>query len=80
MAVVTENGPGVPARDLRRKVATHRSLQPDLPFLGSGTRPPSFRISPACRFWLPEHVDPRDCCGSLVNVVTAYVFLEPWSA
>ncbi len=71
---VTQVGDDVPARYLGRKVAIYRSLQPDCPFLGlwcETAQLPYLACLP-----LPDHVEARDYSGSLVNVVTAYSFLE----
>ncbi len=76
--MVTQIGADVPARYLGRKVAIYRSLQPDFPFLGlwcETAQLPYLACLP-----LPDDVDARDYSGSLVNVVTAYAFLEQAAA
>ncbi len=72
--VVTATGEGVPKSLVGRKVAIYRSLQPDSSFLGlwCGTA----QISARACLPLPDHLDERDYCGSLVNVTTAYGFLD----
>lgn len=72
--VVTAIGKGVPERHLGKKVAVYRSLQPDKSFLGVWCETAQLPLL-AC-LPLPDHVDSRDYCGSLVNIVTAYAFLE----
>lgn len=72
--VVTEIGEGVPSYYLGSKVAIYRGLQSDLAVLGTWceiAQVPYLTCLP-----LPEHLDPRDYSGSLVNVVTAYSFIE----
>jgi NADPH2:quinone reductase len=76
--VITEVGADVPAGYLGRKVAIYRSLPLDLPFLGLWCETAQVPVS-AC-LPLPDHIDTRDYSGSLVNVVTAYAFLEQAAA
>jgi NADPH:quinone reductase-like Zn-dependent oxidoreductase len=57
-----------------RKVAIYGSLQQDKSFLGLWCETAQIPYQ-ACLL-LPDHVDARDYSGSLVNVVTAYAFLE----
>lgn len=76
--VVTQIGVDVPGRYLGRKVAIYRSLQPDRPSLGLWCETAQVPCS-AC-LPLPDHVDAKDYSGSLVNVVTAYAFLEQAAA
>jgi NADPH2:quinone reductase len=71
---VTQIRADVPARYLGTKVAIYRSLQPDHSFLELWSETAQFPWQ-AC-LPLPDHVDARDYSGSLVNVVTAYAFLE----
>lgn len=71
---VTQVGPNVPTTYLGRKVAIYRGLQPDAPVLGLWCQTAQLPYQ-ACLL-LPDHVDARDYSGSLVNVVTAYAFLE----
>jgi NADPH2:quinone reductase len=72
--IVTQIGPDVPERYMDRKVAIYRSLQLDKPFLGLWCETSQIPYQ-ACLL-LPDHVDAREYSGSLVNVVTAYAFLE----
>ncbi len=75
---VTRIGASVPGHYLDRKVAIYRSLQADRPLLGlwcETAQVPALACLP-----LPEHVDTKDYSGSLVNVVTAYAFLEEAAA
>ncbi len=72
--LVTAIGDDVPAHYRDRKVAIYRSLQLDQPVLGLWCETalvPYLTCLP-----LPDHLDPRDYSGSLVNVATAYAFLE----
>lgn len=68
-------GSGVPADYAEgRPVAIYRSLQRDRPFLGlwcERAQVPYLTCLP-----LPDHVEAKRYSGSLVNVVTAYAFLE----
>lgn len=67
-------GAGVPEHYRDRKVAIYRSLQLDKPVLGLWSdlaMVPYLTCLP-----LPDHLDPVDYSGSLVNVGTAYAFLE----
>lgn len=71
---VIATGDGVPARYRDSKVAIYRSLQLDKPILGLWSEialVPYLTCLP-----LPGSADPRDYSGSLVNVATAYAFLE----
>ncbi|KAK9360194.1 alcohol dehydrogenase protein [Lipomyces starkeyi] len=70
----TQVGANVPHTYLGRKVAIYRGLQPDAPFLGLWCQTAQLPYQ-ACLL-LPDYVDARDYSGSLVNVVTAYAFLE----
>lgn len=76
--IVTEIGDGVPPHYRGRKVAIYRSLQPDKPFLGTWceiAQLPYLACLP-----LPEDVDEKNYSGSLVNIVTAYAFIEQATA
>lgn len=67
-------GTGVPASYAGRSVAIYRSLQRDQPILGlwcERAQVPYLTCLP-----LPEHVEAKRYSGSLVNVFTAYAFLE----
>ncbi|PQE04389.1 alcohol dehydrogenase protein [Rutstroemia sp. NJR-2017a BVV2] len=75
---VTQVGANVPSAYLGRKVAIYRGLKPNDPVLGlwcETTQVPYETCLP-----LPDHVDAKDYSGSLVNVVTAYAFLEQATA
>ena len=75
---VIEAGEGVPEHYKDRKVAIYRSLQLDQAVLGLWCETalvPYLTCLP-----LPESVDARDYSGSLVNVATAYAFLEQAAA
>jgi NADPH2:quinone reductase len=72
--IVTEIGEGVPSYYLGRKVAIYRSLQPDKPFIGTWSEVAQLPYL-ACLL-LPDHAEVSDYSGSLVNIVTAYAFVE----
>lgn len=67
-------GDGVPAEYAGKQVAIYRSLtrSPDSVGLWCETAVIPYT---SCLI-LPEQVNARDYCGSLVNVITAYAFLE----
>ncbi|QQU67594.1 hypothetical protein I6I45_23445 [Pseudomonas fluorescens] len=71
---VIDIGAGVPAELLGKHVALYRSLcrTPESIGLWSELAHMPYRT---CLI-LPEHVSARDYCGSLVNAMTAYAFLE----
>jgi len=72
--IVTEIGADVPVNYLGRKIAIYKGLQTDQPVLGMWceiAQVPYLSCLP-----LPDQVDELDYSGSLVNVVTAYAFLE----
>lgn len=71
---VIEIGPDVPSRYLGRKVTMYRGLKPDHDVLGYWSEIAQVPYQTA--LLLPDSVDEKDYCGSLVNVVTAYAFLE----
>jgi NADPH2:quinone reductase len=75
---VTQIGPNVPSTYLGRKVAIYRGLKPDNAFLGLWCETAQVPYD-ACLL-LPDHIDVKDYSGSLVNVVTAYAFLEQVAA
>jgi len=75
---VTHIGANVPSTYLGRKVAIYRGLKPDDAILGLWCETAQVRYE-ACLL-LPDHVDVKDYSGSLVNVVTAYAFLEQAAA
>jgi NADPH:quinone reductase len=67
-------GASVPPAYAGRPVAIYRSLQRDVPVMGlwcERAQVPYRTCLP-----LPEHVQVKAYCGSLVNVMTAYAFLE----
>lgn len=71
-------GPDVPAGYAGKSVAIYRSLQRDLPVLGlwcERAQIPYLTCLP-----LPDHVEAKRYSGSLVNVITAYAFLEEAAA
>jgi NADPH:quinone reductase-like Zn-dependent oxidoreductase len=67
-------GAGVPVGAVGRQVAIYRSLGrgPDL----IGLWCERAQVPYTSCVILPDHVRARDYCGSLVNVITAYAFLE----
>jgi NADPH:quinone reductase len=72
--IVLEIGEGVPPHYLGRKVAIYRSLQPEKPFIGTWceiAQLPYLACLP-----LPDDAEVSDYSGSLVNVATAYAFVE----
>jgi NADPH2:quinone reductase len=75
---VTEVGANVPSTYLGRKVAIYRGLRPNDPVLGLWCE--TAQVPYETCLPLPDHVDAKDYSGSLVNVVTAYAFLEQATA
>ncbi|UPG90843.1 Zn-dependent oxidoreductase [Luteibacter aegosomaticola] len=71
---VTAVGEGVPAEYLGCKVAIYRSLRRTPETLGLWSEQAQMHFS-TCLI-LPEEVDAVDYSGSLVNVMTAYAFIE----
>ena len=68
-------GTGVPADyAVGRSVAIYRSLQRDSPILGLWCE--RAQVPFLTCLLLPDHVEAKRYSGSLVNVVTAYAFLE----
>jgi NADPH:quinone reductase-like Zn-dependent oxidoreductase len=67
-------GAGVPAHYAGRRVAAYRSLNRSADNLGLWCE--TAQVPYASCLVLPEHADVRDYSGSLVNVITAYAFLE----
>jgi NADPH2:quinone reductase len=67
-------GAGVPADYAGRQVAIYRSLARSPESVGLWCERAHVPYT-SCLI-LPEQVDARDYCGSLVNVMTAYAFLE----
>lgn len=78
VGTITEIGPEVPTTYLGRKVAVYSSLQPAAPVLGLWCETAQTHYL-TCLL-LPDHVDAKDYSGSLVNVATAYAFLDQASA
>lgn len=75
---VTQVGAGVPPTYLGRKVAIYRGLEAAAPVLGLWCR--IAQLPYGASLLLPDHVDAKDYSGSLVNIVTAYAFLEQAAA
>ncbi|PQE17506.1 alcohol dehydrogenase protein [Rutstroemia sp. NJR-2017a BBW] len=75
---VTQIGANVPSTYLGRKVAIYRGLKPNDPVLGLWCE--TAQVPYETCLPLPDHVDAKDYSGSLVNVVTAYAFLEQATA
>jgi NADPH:quinone reductase len=71
-------GAGVPAGYKGRRVAIYRSLQREQPMLGLWCERAQLPYLTCLR--LPKHLSARAYAGSLVNVMTAYAFLEQVSA
>lgn len=71
---VVATGAGVPERYMGRRVAVYRSLNRSAYNLGFWCEKAQVPYT-SCLI-LPEHVSARDYCGSLVNVIAAYAFLE----
>jgi NADPH2:quinone reductase len=67
-------GDGVPADYAGKQVAIYRSLSRSADTVGLWCETASVPYT-SCLI-LPETVDARDYCGSLVNVMTAYAFLD----
>jgi len=67
-------GAGVPAEYAGKQVAIYRSLTRSPDSVGLWCEMASVPYT-SCLI-LPEQVDAKDYCGSLVNVMTAYAFLE----
>lgn len=75
---ITEIGANVPSSSLGRKVAIYRGLESASDGLGLWCE--TAQIPYGACLLLPDHVDAKDYSGSLVNVVTAYAFLETAAA
>jgi NADPH2:quinone reductase len=75
---VAQIGEDVPSTYLGRKVAIYRGLTINKAILGLWSETAQVPYD-ACLL-LPDHVDAKDYSGSLVNVVTAYAFLEQAAA
>lgn len=71
-------GAGVPAEYTGKQVAVYRSLGRSPESIGLWCERAQVPYS-TCLI-LPDHVRARDYCGSLVNVMTAYAFLEEITA
>jgi NADPH:quinone reductase len=67
-------GDGVPSRYLGRQVAVYRSLGRSADSVGLWSEHAQMPYT-HCLI-LPDHVSALDYCGSLVNVMTAYAFIE----
>jgi NADPH2:quinone reductase len=75
---VTEIGANVPSTYMGRKVAIYRGLKSDDPVLGLWCE--IAQVPYETCLLLPGQVSEKDYSGSLVNVVTAYAFLEQAAA
>lgn len=71
-------GAGVPPEYAGRQVAIYRSLTRSPDTIGLWC--PTAAVPYTSCLILPEHVRARDYCGALVNVITAYAFLEEVAA
>ncbi|KUJ20768.1 NAD(P)-binding protein [Mollisia scopiformis] len=71
---VEELGPDIPSNYLGRKVAIYRGLKPNDAVLGLWCE--TVQMPYQTCLLLPDNVDAKDYSGSLVNVVTAYAFIE----
>ncbi len=71
-------GAGVPPGYAGRQVAIYRSLQSDQPILGLWCE--TAQVPYLTSLLLPQHVQAKAYSGSLVNVITAYAFLEQTAA
>jgi len=71
-------GPGVPADYMGKQVAIYRSLSRSPDTVGLWCERAQVPYT-SCLI-LPDHVRTRDYCGSLVNVITAYAFLQEIAA
>lgn len=71
-------GSGVPSGYVDRKVAIYRSLTPSSETVGLWAERAVVPFT-SCLI-LPEELSAMDYCGSLVNVITAYAFLETIAA
>ncbi|WP_144110437.1 alcohol dehydrogenase catalytic domain-containing protein [Paraburkholderia sp. BCC1886] len=67
-------GAGVPEEYAGKQVAVYRSLDRSAESVGLWSE--RAHVPRTACLILPDHVRPRDYCGSLVNVMTAYAFLE----
>jgi len=67
-------GAGVPAEYASKQVAIYRSLGKSPESVGLWCE--TAQVPYTSCLILPDHVRTKDYCGSLVNVITAYAFLE----
>jgi len=67
-------GKDVPTAYAGKRVAIYRSLRPTPDTIGLWCE--RAQVHPLCCLILPEEADPIAYSGSLVNVITAYAFLE----
>ena len=72
--VVVATGSAVPPSLVGKSVAIYRSLNRSPETIGLWCE--RAQVPYTCCVVLPAHVRPRDYCGSLVNIVTAYAFLS----
>jgi NADPH2:quinone reductase len=71
---VIASGEGVPAAYAGKKVAIYRSLRPTPETIGLWCE--RAQVHHLSCLILPDETAARDYCGSLVNVITAYAFLQ----
>jgi NADPH2:quinone reductase len=71
---ICQIGPDIPASYLNRKVAIYRNLKPNDMALGLWCE--TAQVPFETCLLLPDDVDVKDYSGSLVNVATAYAFLD----
>lgn len=71
-------GPGVPDGYVGRRVAMYRSLGRGPETIGLWCETAQVPYTTCLR--LPDHVDPADYSGSLVNLITAHAFLDKVAA
>jgi NADPH:quinone reductase len=71
---VVESGAGVPEAYAGKSVAIYRSLRPTPETIGLWCE--RAQVHHLSCLILPDQAPARDYCGSLVNVITAYAFLQ----
>lgn len=71
---VIATGEGVPGHNVGKSVAIYRSLRPTPETIGLWSE--RTVVHPLSCLVLPDAVRARDYCGSLVNMITPYAFLE----
>jgi NADPH:quinone reductase len=75
---VIKVGAGVPREYAGRRVAIYRSLQSDQPILGLWCE--RAQVPYLTSLLMPRHLQAKAYSGTLVNVITAYAFLEEAAA